>query len=70
MDGRLEYRFVRVGEGWLCAKPPDKTNYQQIVHDHAAKGWRLVQIFTPVIAGFGAAKFYELIFEREVESAR
>jgi hypothetical protein len=27
---------------------------------------RLVQIFAPGVAAFGAAKYYELIFEREV----
>jgi len=36
------------------------------VHENAAEGWRLVQIFAPGIAAFGAAKYYELIFEREV----
>jgi Domain of unknown function (DUF4177) len=35
------------------------------VHEHAQDGWRLVQIFAPGVAAFGAAKYYELIFERE-----
>jgi hypothetical protein len=35
------------------------------VHEHARDGWRLVQIFAPGVAAFGAAKYYELIFERE-----
>jgi Domain of unknown function (DUF4177) len=34
------------------------------VHEHARDGWRLVQIFAPGVAAFGAAKYYELIFER------
>jgi hypothetical protein len=35
------------------------------VHEHTRDGWRLVQIFAPGVAAFGAAKYYELIFERE-----
>jgi len=35
------------------------------VHQHARDGWRLVQIFAPGVAAFGAAKYYKLIFERE-----
>jgi hypothetical protein len=35
------------------------------VRQHARDGWRLVQIFAPGVAAFGAAKYYELIFERE-----
>jgi hypothetical protein len=35
------------------------------VHQHARDGWRLVQVFAPGVAAFGAAKYYELIFERE-----
>ena len=35
------------------------------MHEHARDGWRLVQIFAPGVAAFGAAKYYELIFERE-----
>ena len=35
------------------------------MHEHARDGWRLVQIFAPGVAAFGAARYYELIFERE-----
>jgi Domain of unknown function (DUF4177) len=35
------------------------------VHEHARGGWRLVQIFAPGVAAFGAPRYYELIFERE-----
>jgi Domain of unknown function (DUF4177) len=64
-----EYKFVRVGQyrGSALFGVQDKARetYQDIVHRHAAEGWRLVQIFAPGIAAFGAAKYYELIFERE-----
>jgi len=63
-----EYRFVRVGEyrGSALFGVHDKArkSYQGVVHEHARDGWRLVQIFAPGVAAFGAAKYYELIFER------
>ena len=65
----FEYKFVRIGENRLSALfgPQDKARngYMAVVHDHARDGWRLVQIFAPGVAAFGAAKYYELIFERE-----
>lgn len=66
-----EYKFVRLGEGRSSAvlgvadQARKAEAYQTAVHDHAREGWRLVQIFAPGIAAFGAAKYYELIFERE-----
>ena len=65
MSQRYEYEFVRLGEGWLSARREARRDYQRVVHEHARKGWRLVQVFAPGIAGYGAAKYYELIFERE-----
>ena len=67
----FEYRFVRLGEGRTSAFFGPQTgarhDYETVVHDHARDGWRLVQIFAPGVAAFGAAKYYELIFEREVD---
>ena len=64
-----EYKFVRVGQyrGSALFGVQDKARetYQDSVHQHAAEGWRLVQIFAPGIAAYGAAKYFELIFERE-----
>ncbi|HWS46839.1 MAG TPA: DUF4177 domain-containing protein, partial [Acidimicrobiia bacterium] len=37
--------------------------------EHAKDGWRLVQIFAPGVAAFGAARYYEFIFEREIAEA-
>jgi hypothetical protein len=73
MAARFEYKFVRLDEttpkalfGLIHAATYQEANvYQQAVHEHAAEGWRLVQIFAPPIAApYGAAMFYELIFER------
>lgn len=63
---RYEYKFVRLGEGWLGARKEAKEDYQDAVQEHAAEGWRLVQIFAPGTGAYGAAKYYELIFERPV----
>ena len=66
MSRRYEYKFERLGEGWFGVKKAATKDYQQVIHQHAKQGWRLVQIFAPGIAGYGAAKFYELIFEKEL----
>lgn len=66
---QYEYEFVRLGEyaGSALFGVQDKarSGYEQVVHEHARDGWRLVQIFAPGTAAFGAARYYELIFERE-----
>lgn len=69
MAKTFDYKFVRIGEyrGSALFGVQDKARkgYEAIVHEHARDGWRLVQIFAPGVASFGAAKYYELIFERE-----
>lgn len=63
-----EYKFVEVKLKNSLAMLKPKENYQEIVHQHAAEGWRLVQIFAPSIAGYGTAAYYELIFEKPAEA--
>jgi hypothetical protein len=69
----FEYEFVRLGEyrGSALFGVQDKARkgYEDVVHEHARDGWRLVQIFAPGVAAFGAARYYELIFERPVAEA-
>jgi hypothetical protein len=64
-----EYKFVRLGESRTSAffgvHTKARQTYQDVVREHARDGWRLLQIFAPGVAAFGAAKYYELIFERE-----
>jgi Domain of unknown function (DUF4177) len=71
MAKTFEYKFVRVGQYFGSAlfgvRDKERETYQDLIHEHARNGWRLVQIFAPGIAAFGAAKYYELIFERGVE---
>ena len=66
MKPRFEYKFVRLGEGWLGAKKEACHGYQTEIQQHARDGWRLVQIFAPGVGTYGAAKYYELILERQV----
>ncbi len=66
MTQKYEYQFVRLGEGWLGAKRSAEMEYQEQIRQHAQEGWRLVQIFAPGTGAYGAAKYYELVLEREV----
>lgn len=68
MNQRFEYMFIRLGEGWLGVRRDARESYQNVVHHHARDGWRLVQIFAPGTGGYGAAKYFELIFERPLSS--
>jgi hypothetical protein len=73
MDKSYRYKFVRLGENRASAifgvQDKERNAYEDVVHQHARNGWRLVQIFAPGVAAFGAAKYYELIFERESTEA-
>ncbi|MFH1741358.1 MAG: DUF4177 domain-containing protein [bacterium] len=66
MDRKYEYKFVRLGGGWLGVKKSATKEYQQVVHEHARQGWRLVQVFAPGVGVYGMAKYFELIFEKEL----
>lgn len=63
-DQLFEYKFVKIElkGGFRGSKP--KEDYHPIVERHAAEGWRLVQIFTPPMGHYGAAIYFELVFER------
>jgi hypothetical protein len=69
MGTTYEYKFVRLGDyrgsAWFGVSDNVRNAYEDVVAEHARDGWRLVQIFAPGVAAFGAAKYYELIFERE-----
>ena len=66
MQQRYEYKFVRLGEGFFGVRKAAERDYRQLIVQYAAEGWRLVQIFAPATAGYGDAKYYELILERPV----
>lgn len=58
-----KYEFVRVELSSMRRRP--KEDYQEIIHGYAKQGWKLVQIFAPSIDGYGAAAYFEIIFEKE-----
>ncbi|MCY7945593.1 DUF4177 domain-containing protein [Bacillus atrophaeus] len=58
-----KYEFVRVELSSMRRRP--KEDYQEIIHEYAKQGWKLVQIFAPSIVGYGAAAYFEIIFEKE-----
>lgn len=60
-----EYKFVRLGEGWIGARKEAEEKYKPVIEEHARQGWRLVQIFAPSIGSSGRALFFEIIFERQ-----
>jgi len=66
MGQRYEYKFVRLGEGFLSVRKSGRAEYQEKISEYARDGWRLVQIFAPGIGAYGAAKYFELILEREM----
>jgi hypothetical protein len=70
MKPKYEYKFVRFGEGWLSARHTAEMEYQERIRQHAQDGWRLVQVFAPGTGAYGAAKYYELILERELAAAQ
>ena len=66
MSQRYEYKFVRLGQGIMGVKRAAREQYQQVIHENARDGWRLVQIFSPGVGPYGGATYYELILERPV----
>ena len=61
-----EYKFYKIELGGVFVGKP-KENHHAIIAQHAKNGWRLVQIFAPAVYGYGAAKYFELIFERPMK---
>lgn len=65
-----EYKFVKdfvVGQNIIQTRNPID-DYHKIIEENAKDGWRLVQIFAPVLGTPNyATEYFELIFEREVK---
>jgi len=59
----FEYKFVRIKLSYWRKRP--RENHRRIIEEHAAEGWRLVQIFSPSVGGYGLATYFELIFEKK-----
>lgn len=59
-----KYERVELERGFPPKKP--KQDYHEVIDAYAKKGWRLVQIFAPVVDVGPFAAYYEMIFEKEV----
>lgn len=70
MSARFEYTFVRlhseIGLMGLKTDPAASEAYQEVIHQHAADGWRLTTVYSPPS---GMVLWIDLIFEREIETA-
>ncbi len=58
------YKFVDIKHSGWTGKP--KENIEEIVLEHAALGWRFVQVVNK-ISSSGTYKISNVIFEKEVE---
>ena len=62
----FEYKFVKVELKQHILESKSKEDYQAIITNYAKEGWRFVQIFAPSTKGYGAAAYFELIFEKPI----
>ncbi len=61
----FEYKFVRIEISVGVFGRKVSADYQEIVLEHAAAGWRLAHILGPTLPGLlSAAATIDLIFER------
>lgn len=69
-EQEFEYKFVRLEfSSVIKSSKPAEAEYQNVINDHAKKGWRLVQIFAPGDGVYGSVRYYEIVLERRVSSA-
>ncbi|HPO16599.1 MAG TPA: DUF4177 domain-containing protein [Candidatus Hydrogenedentes bacterium] len=66
MERRYEYHFERIKVNASFWRGNFSTDYQGLVALYAQNGWRFIQIYAPGTAKYGASKYADLIFEREV----
>lgn len=63
-----EYQIVEIqSEGILGAKLPK--NFQEILNQNAAEGWRLVQLFAPINSG-QVPYYFQIILEKEIKEEK
>jgi len=64
MEDRFDYEFERVPirKGVWTGK--FEADYQNVIRQRGQAGWRFVQAFAPAVAGYGQAKYIDLIFEK------
>lgn len=64
MTERFEYSFVRLPVKGGFLRGGFSEAYQDVIREHAREGWRFVQAYAPAVAGYGASRKVDLIFER------
>ena len=60
-----KYKFVKIELKGLWPPKRPTEDYHEIIEKNAREGWRLIQIFAPVVAAGPFAAYYELIFEKK-----
>lgn len=64
----FEYKFVRIEKNTVGFTKVLPENYQEVIHTHAAEGWRFVQLAVmPSVQPVGFPEYFELIFEKKAE---
>lgn len=64
-----EYKFEKINlDGMQSSRLPE--DYHEIVNKNAAEGWRLFQIFAPILETPPLTSFIDLIFEREIKEEK
>lgn len=61
-----EYKFVELKRPQSISRGSSEQGHHETIREHAADGWRLVQIFS-VGDSFGSPSYAEMIFERPAE---
>ena len=63
----FEYKFEKIKIKFSLSENKFSEDYHAVIRQHAANGWRLVQVFDPAIGAAGSATFIELIFEKKID---
>ena len=67
MEIKYEYKFVRLGEGFIWVRSEAERTYQNVIKEYSKEGWRLTQIFSPSLGFWRLSRYFELIFERQTQ---
>ena len=59
MEKKYEYKFERIGKGFLVFKSEAERTYQNVIAEYAENGWRLVQIFSPSLGIWVLSRYFD-----------
>ena len=66
MIQQYDYKVVRVGKGFFETRKSARDGYAQVIDEYARQGWRFIQVFAPGHGINGVPRYYDLIFEKEM----